>query len=486
MQLVLHAQELRRLLLGEAVDGDAGPRGQYLGDDLLVDHVEEVHALGAELGLLALLDVEALLLLLGQLLGLLEGALLDRGLLVGPQPRDLLVELLGARRRGHTADAQTAAGLVDQIDRLVRQVAIGEVAVGQVGGCHERLVGDAHRVVRLVAIAQSLEDVDGQRNRRLLDLHRLEPALQRSVLLEVLAVLVDRRRADGLQLAPRQHRLQDRRRVDRALGGACAHQRVDLVDEQHDVAARADLLQHLLQALLEVAAIPATRNQRAEVERVELLPRQSLGHVVGDDPLGQTLDDGRLAHAGLADQHGVVLRTARQDLHDALDLFMAADDRVELAVAGQLRQVAAELVEHRGARRAVARARALARTDGLLALAARHQLDDLLAHPAEVRPQADEHGGGDALALTYETEEHVLGADVAVAELKRLTQRELEDLLGPRRERRGPARRGPGHADGLFHLLAHGLERDPERLEGLRRDPFALVDQARGGCVRSR
>jgi hypothetical protein len=33
------------------------------------------------------------------------------------------------------------------------------------------------------------------------------------------------------------------------------HERVQLVDEQHDVAARADLLEDLLQALLEVAAI---------------------------------------------------------------------------------------------------------------------------------------------------------------------------------------------------------------------------------------
>ena len=217
VQLVLHAQELRRLLLGEAVDGDARPGGQHLGDDLLVDDVEEVDALGAQLGLLALLAVEALLLLLGQLLGLLEGALLDGGFLVGPQPRDLLVELLGVRRRAHATDAQAAARLVDEVDRLVRQVAVGQVAVGQVGRGHEGLVGDAHRVVRLVAVAQALEDVDGQRHRRLVDLDRLEAPLEGGVLLEVLAVLVDGGGADGLQLAAGQHRLEDGGGVDGAL-----------------------------------------------------------------------------------------------------------------------------------------------------------------------------------------------------------------------------------------------------------------------------
>ena len=357
VQLVLHAQELGRLLLGEAVDGDAGPGGQHLGDDLLVDDVEEVDALGPQLGLLALLAVEALLLLLGQLLGLLEGALLDGGFLVGPQARDLLVELLGVRRRAHAADAQAAAGLVDEVDRLVRQVAVGQVAVGQVGRGHQGLVGDAHGVVRLVAVAQALEDVDGQRHRRLVDLDRLEAPLEGGVLLEVLAVLVDGGGADGLQLAAGQHRLEDGGGVDGALGGAGADQRVDLVDEQDDVAPGADLLEDLLQALLEVAAVAAARHQRAEVERVELLARQRLGHLVGHDALGQALDDGRLADAGLADEDGVVLGAARQDLHDAFDLFCTSDDRVELAVAGELGQVAAELVEHRRARRVVARAR---------------------------------------------------------------------------------------------------------------------------------
>ena len=477
VELVLHAEELGRLLLGEAVDGDAGPGGQHLGDDLFVHDVEQVDALGPQLGLLALLAVEALLLLLGQLLGLLEGALLDGGLLVGPQARDLLVELLGVRRRAHAPDAQAAPGLVDQVDRLVRQVAVGQVAVGQVGRGHERLVGDADGVVRLVAVAQALEDVDGQRHRRLVDLDRLEAPLEGGVLLEVLAVLVDGRGAHGLQLAARQHRLEDGGRVDGALGGARADEGVDLVDEEDDVAPRADLLEDLLQALLEVAAVAAARHERAEVERVELLARQGLGHLVGDDALRQSLDDGRLAHAGLADEDGVVLGAARQDLHHAFDLFSTSDDRVQLAVAGQLGQVAAELVEDRRARRVVARARALARADGLLALVARHQLDHLLAHAAEVGPEAHQDGGGHALSLAHEAEEHVLGADVAVAELQSLAQRELEHLLGPRREGRRAARRGAGHADRLFDLLADGLEGDPQGLEGLRGNALALVDQ---------
>ena len=59
---------------------------------------------------------------------------------------------------------------------------------------------------------------------------------------------------------------------------------------------------------------------------------------------------------------------------------------------------------------------------------------------ARSAPEADEHLGGHALALADETEEHVLGADVVVAELQRLAQRQLEHLLGPGGEGRRPGR----------------------------------------------
>ena len=64
------------------------------------------------------------------------------------------------------------------------------------------------------------------------------------------------------------------------------------------------------------------------------------GHVAADDALRQPFDDGRLADAGLADEHRVVLRAARQHLDHAADFFVAADHRIELALAGELGQIA--------------------------------------------------------------------------------------------------------------------------------------------------
>ncbi len=108
---------------------------------------------------------------------------------------------------------------------------------------------------------------------------------------------------------------------------------------------------------------------------------------------------------------------------------------------------------------------------------AREELDDLLAHATEIGAELDEHLGRHAFALANETEKDVLGADVVVTELERLAKRQLEHLLGPRGEGDVAARRGPALADDLLDLVAHGLERDAEGLEGLGGNALALVDQ---------
>ena len=91
--------------------------------------------------------------------------------------------------------------------------------------------------------------------------------------------------------------------------------------------------------------VPATSEPMSSVST--RLSAQRLGDVAGDDAMGQALDDGGLAHARLADEHGVVLAAAREDLDDALDLLLAPDHRVELARAGSLGEVDAELVDGR-------------------------------------------------------------------------------------------------------------------------------------------
>ena len=271
----------------------------------------------------------------GLVLLLAERLLLDRQ---RRQPPLDLIDGVGARIDLHL---EPAGRLVDEIDRLVGELPPLDVAVRQAGRGDQRRVADADPVVDLVALLETAQDRDRVLERRLADVDRLEAALERLVLLDVLPVLVERGGADAAQIAARQRRLEHVGGVDRALGAARADQRVQLVDEQDDAAGgRLDLLEDGLEAVLELAAELGAGDERAEIERQDLLVLERLGDVAGGDALRDPLDDGGLADARIADQHRVVLGAAREDLHRAADLLVAADDRVELAVAGQLGQVA--------------------------------------------------------------------------------------------------------------------------------------------------
>ncbi len=405
MDPVLHVDELLHLALQEAGDGDAGPFRNDLGDVLLVDLLLQHLAVALELGQARVLlvqlpldldhpsvaklrrplelsvafgafglhpgplelgleradAVDGLLLLapvrlhpggplleVGQLPLQLGQPFLRRrvGLLLQGGPFDLqlldatlhLVDLDGHRI---DLDAQPRRGLVDQIDGLVRLEPAGHVAVGEDRRRHQRRVLDADPVVDLVLLLQPSQDGDGVFDARLADVDLLEAALQGGVLLDVLAVLVQRGRPNRPQLPASQHRLQHVSGIDRALRTAGPDDRVELVDEGDDAAvALGDLAKHGLEAILELAPVLRTGHHGPDVQRDDPLVLQRVRDVAGHDALGEPFHDRRLADARLADQHGIVLRPSGQHLDHPADLVVAADHRVELPAPGQLGQVA--------------------------------------------------------------------------------------------------------------------------------------------------
>ena len=129
-------------------------------------------------------------------------------------------------------------------------------------------------MVGLVLLLDPAQDLDGVLDARLADEHLLEAALQRGVLLDALAVLVERGRADHVQLAARQHRLEHVAGVHRGVAaGARADDRVQLVDEGDDLAAGVlDLLEHGLEPLLELAAVLRAGHHRGQVEESTRVP----------------------------------------------------------------------------------------------------------------------------------------------------------------------------------------------------------------------
>ena len=153
-----------------------------------------------------------------------------------------------------------------------------------------------------------------------------------------------------------------------------------------------DLLEDGLEPLLELAAELGAGDERAEVERDDPLVLERLGDVAAHDALGEALGDGGLADAGLADQHRVVLGPAAEDLDDAPDLLVPADDRVELAGARLGGEVAAVLLERLVGALGVGAGHALAAADGLERAedrlpAGAVPLEELLGLAARPRPR---------------------------------------------------------------------------------------------------
>ncbi len=222
------------------------------------------------------------------------------------------------------------------------------------------------------------------------------------------AELVERRRADHPQLTAGQHRLEHVAGVHRALGLAGPHDGVHLVDERDDLALGAlDLLEHRLEPLLELAAVLGAGDHRAEVQADDPLAAQALRHVAADHALRQALDDRGLADARLADQHRVVLGAPGQHLHDAADLGVPADDRVELAAAGPLGEVDAVLLE-----RLVGALRVLV---GDPADPAAHLLESVDEGLGQRLLAAQQRGH--VTAGVGQPDQQVLGRDVVVADL---------------------------------------------------------------------
>ena len=218
--------------------------------------------------------------------------------------------------------------------------------MGQLGRGHESGVRDLHLVVRLVALLEPAQDGHGVLHRGLSHVDLLETTLQGGVLLDVLAVLVQRGGADQAQLAAGQHGLEHVARVHGALGRTRAHHGVDLVDERDDLTlGLLDLVQDGLQSLLELAAVLRAGHHGPEVQGDQRLPAQGLGDVPCDHALREAFHHGGLAHAGLADQHGIVLGAPGEHLDHAADLRVAADHRVELALTRNGGEVRAELLQ---------------------------------------------------------------------------------------------------------------------------------------------
>ena len=440
-------------VLRHLLDRHARPAGHDLSDILLGDHVVAV--------VFALLPGRALLgdvltelsLLVPQAGGLFKVLMSDGFLLFILQGLEAVLLLLDVGRGGEAVQPHARGGLVHQVDGLVGQETVADIAVGQADGGLKRLVGDFYLVMRLVAVAQALENSQRLFGRGLAYLDRLEAALQRGVLFNVLAVFVQGGRADALQLAAGESGLEDVGGVHAAFGLAGAHQRVELVDKENHVPLFLHILDGILEPLLKLAPVLASGDHAAQVQGQDALAGKGFGNLAGHDHLGQALHHGAFAHARLTDEHGVVFGAAAHDLHDAFNFRAAANHRVQLAVLRSLGQVAAVFFQHAAfglSFLALGRGNILA----AVGLGFGQRLENFLLHFLRIHAHAAKQAHGHAFALLEKGKPEMLRAHKAVVQLAAFQNAAFQNFFAAR----GQLQHAAGLNIALAQKRAHALK----------------------------
>ena len=177
MQRLFHPQQLLGLLLFQLEERDPCHLGDHVGDVLLRDDWPTLLLTLLPLALRVFQQLPQPLFLFAELHGLLEVLQRDRHLLLARDLLQLLFHRPQIARQGVGLQLGPGPGLVDHVNGLVREEAVGDVPVCQLDGFGDGLFGNLHPVVALVAVAQALDDADGLFHAGLLHVDRLEAPL---------------------------------------------------------------------------------------------------------------------------------------------------------------------------------------------------------------------------------------------------------------------------------------------------------------------
>ncbi len=100
-----------------------------------------------------------------------------------------------------------------------------------------------------------------------------------------------------------------------------------------------NLFEDRLETFLKFAPVLGSCNQGSHVKSNESAILQPFWNISPNHPQGQALDDSRFANTRISDEDRVVLRPPGQDLNDPSDLFVSANDRIELPLSAHLSQI---------------------------------------------------------------------------------------------------------------------------------------------------
>ena len=255
LQFASHLQEADILGLGDTLDRDAGHHGDDLGDLLFGYRL----AVGFHLLVPLLGSGVQFLFILAFLVAVagcqFEVLRFDGCQLVAVGILHLGLQLLDDLRSNDIGNVDAGASLVQRIDSLVGEVAVADVTLCQFDTGLQRFGRIGNIMMLLVASFDVFEDLQRFLRRRRIHDNLLEATLQGTVLLDILSIFVERRRADALDFSASQSRLQHIRRIHRAGSRTGTHDGMNLVNEENNVRVLRQLVQDGLDTFFKLSPI---------------------------------------------------------------------------------------------------------------------------------------------------------------------------------------------------------------------------------------
>ena len=237
--------------------------------------------------------------------------------------------------------AQTGAGFVDHIDRLVRQSSIVDVLGGQFRGRFEGVAVVIHTMMFFETGFQTAQDVDRFFEARLRHVDLLKSAGKRMIFLENAAIFRVGRRSDAANVSIGKHRLDQVGCVhDPTRCRAGADNCMNFINKQDRSGIVSNLGDDCFEAFLEIAPIFCAGDQGAHIQRINSTVTQNFRHTLFGDHPGQAFGQSGLADTGFADIKRIVLSSPAKNLNRSLYFQFPANQRVDLAIDCHLIQVA--------------------------------------------------------------------------------------------------------------------------------------------------
>jgi hypothetical protein len=120
---------------------------------------------------------------------------------------------------------------------------------------------------------------------------------------------------------------------------------MNFVDKQNRIFNVLQFAEHRLDALFEIAAVTCAGQQADPYRAKDHRIFQNIRHFAVDDFFGEAFRNRGFTNAGIADIKRVVLAAAAENLNRSVDLLVAADQRIDLALLRLLIEIDAISIE---------------------------------------------------------------------------------------------------------------------------------------------